>query len=216
MINEGFFAGFAQQAPAPGFFCVAGCNKAQHDFVDPHTGGTHTGPGFGQQGNSAIGGRIAFIENHAGRATATDDGGNRGKIYDHSIAAGLQMGQGTIKDPAFSTQRGLHLKVPLLSNVGPVDHRPSAAFNVVDEDVKPAELVDDLTDQRRYFINLEQVGLNNQVLAAGIAEIFLQIFKLFFPVEIIQGNLYPLCCQGETDFFTQSFYGAQDQSDFAV
>jgi hypothetical protein len=28
VINEGFFAGFAQQAPAPGFFCATGCNKA--------------------------------------------------------------------------------------------------------------------------------------------------------------------------------------------
>ncbi len=126
------------------------------------------------------------------------------------------MGQGTIKDPAFGTQGGLHLKIPLLRNIGPVDHRPSAAFNVVDEDVKPAEMIDDLTDQLRYFINLEQVGLNNQVLAAGIAELFLQTLKFFFPVEIIQGNLHPLRCQGETDAFADSFYGAQDQSDLTV
>jgi hypothetical protein len=97
-----------------------------------------------------------------------------------------------------------------------VDHRPSAAFNVVDEDVKPAETIDDLADQLWYFIDLEQVGLNNQVLPAGVAELLFHTFKFFFPVEIVQGNLYSPICQGETDSFANSFDGAQDEGDLTL
>ena len=63
---------------------------------------------------------------------------------------------------------------------------------------------------------LVQHGQKDQVLPAGIAEIFLQACKFFFPVEIIQGNLYPLRCQSETDSLADSFYGAQDEGDFTV
>ena len=68
------------------------------------------------------------------------------------------MRQGGIKYPALGTQGCFHFQIPLLLIVGAVHNRPSATFDVVDQNIQPAEAVDSLFNHPGYCCGLAQVG----------------------------------------------------------
>jgi hypothetical protein len=67
-----------------------------------------------------------------------------------------------------------------------VDHRPSAAFNVVDEDVKPAETIDYLTDQLRYFVALEKLSLTTDpAFVSGMRIGFVELMPQYMEPQLM-------------------------------
>ena len=58
------------------------------------------------------------------------------------------------KHPSFGTQSGFHFKIPLLMGVRSVNHRPSAPFDIVDQDIQTAEMLDHLVYKSRYLVGV--------------------------------------------------------------
>ena len=85
-----------------------------------------------------------------------------------------------------------------------MNNGPAAAFDIVDQNVKTAEMIDDPLNQAGCFFNFKQIGFKDKMGAAGIGEILFQPLEFFFPVKIIQGYLYPLLRQGQPDLFADT------------
>ena len=131
--EDGILLSLAQQPPAAGARPVAGFDKTEHDLVDAHLGCGLPRPGFGEQRHGAAGGGIAVVEHRRRRPRAADQAGDRGEVDHGPRARSLQEGQGGGEHPALGPEGGLHLEVPLLADIRPMDDRPAAALDVVDQ-----------------------------------------------------------------------------------
>ena len=147
MVDQGLFLIAGQQAPAAGAPTVPAFNEAEHEFIHTDLGSAYAGPGFGQEGDAAIGGRIALVEKLTRRSGAADDAGDRGNVDDHTISTGLQVGQGFFEDPSFGPQAGVDFEVPLFPHVRPMNDGPATSLDIVDQDVEAAEALDRSGDQ---------------------------------------------------------------------
>ena len=88
------------------------------------------------------------------------------------------MGEGCIKDPSFGAQGSLHFKVPLFLSVRSVNHGPAAPLDIIDQNIQASEMGDDFLDKRRYFVGLDQVGAQENLIV-GLHLGFLVIGGLF-------------------------------------
>ncbi len=139
MVADGLFFGGTQETPAAGIPPVAGINHAQDNFVDPYFRRPQTGPGLGEQACPATGRGVPFVEKQAGRPGAAHDPGDGRKVNNDPITALFKVGQGRFVDPLFGPEGGGHFQVPLLACIAAMYDGPAPAFDVVDQDVQPAE-----------------------------------------------------------------------------
>lgn len=104
----------------------------------------------------------------------------------------------------------------MLGHIRAVNDRPAAAFDVVDQDVKPAVFFDYALDKAWDFFDFQQIGLNDQVFLARIGKVPLQVRQLLFPVKIIQHHLNAPLCQRQTYAFADTFNGTEYEGNFLV
>ena len=97
-----------------------------------------------------------------------------------------------------------------------MNHRPAAAFDIVDQDVETAEAVDDPLNQACDFFNLDKIGLKNKMRMAGISKVLFQALEFLLPVKLVQSYPDPVFCQGQPDFFADTLDSTQNEGYFSI
>ncbi len=124
------------------------------------------------------------------------------------------MGQGGFKNPSLGPQGGGQLQVPLLGDVAAMDHRPAAAFDVVDEDVQATEAIDHPCHHIGNGGCVEQVGVQDQVRGTRAFEIGLHGRLAFGPVEPGGRHADAALEQIHGNGLADAFDRSEDQGDF--
>ncbi|MCU0299941.1 MAG: hypothetical protein MUF33_15745 [Candidatus Nanopelagicales bacterium] len=214
--QDGLPLAVAQQAPAAGARAVAGVDKAQHDLVDAHLGCGLARPALREQRHRAVCRGVAVVEHRRSGPAAPDQPGDGGDVDHGPVTRGLEVGQGGRERPALGAQRCLLLEVPLLADVGAVDHGPAAALDVVDQDVEAAEAAGHRVDERRNGLHLPQVRAQDHGSAGRARQFALERRQFLLPVEPGHGDRDPGLGQGQGNGLADPFDAPQHQRRLAV